>query len=284
MNEVWILIPVHNRRETTRACLSNLHRLGILDCYHVCVIDDASKDGTSEMLAEEYPQVHVLRGDGNLYWGGGIATGMAAARSANAAIHVWLNDDCLPDEGSIEILIERVQATRGMCGAVCRDPEQPCLITYSGSRVGVLGLVHPQPGRFEPADVMNGNLVAIHAETVERVGILDSGRFPHYGGDIAYCAHAKAQRIPTEIAGSATAINTRGRPLESFGLSKPAAAIFKEPFRIASPLYWPTHWQVLRLSYGWKAYLRWPAYFIRLFGLWRQSCARSKSGGVSVPR
>lgn len=274
MNQVWILIPVHNRRETTRACLSNLRRLGIFERCHVCVIDDASSDGTSKMLANEYPQAQVLQGDGNLYWGGGIATGMAAARSAKAEVHVWLNDDCLPDEGSIETVVNRVRETKGMCGGICRDPDDESLITYSGSQIGVPSLVQPPCGNYEAVDVMNGNMVAIHAEAVEQVGILDSKRFPHYGGDIAYCFRAKAMGLATEVAGSATAVNPRGRPLNSFGVSKPASAIFREPFRLASSLYWPTHWQVLRLCYGWEAYYRWPAYFLRLIGLWRDACRK----------
>lgn len=281
---IWIIIPVHNRRETTRACLSNLRALGELEKYQVCVVDDASTDGTAEMLAAEYPKIKVIQGNGHLYWGGGIATGMAAARAAKAEVHVWLNDDCLPDENSIACVVERAITTRGMCGGICRDSEDPTLVTYSGSNYGVSGLIQPLPGQYEAVDIMNGNLVAIHAEAVERVGILDSKRFPHYGGDIAYCFRAKAMGLATEVAGSATAVNHRGRPLDSFGVSKPASAIFKEPFRLASSLYWPTHWQVLRLCYGWKAYIRWPAYFLRLIGLWRQACAREKSACATVSR
>jgi GT2 family glycosyltransferase len=200
---------------------------------------------------------------------------MAAARAANAEVHVWLNDDCLPDEGSIEVLVNRVRETKGMCGGICRDPKNESLITYGGCQIGAAALVQPPAGHFEPSDVMNGNLVAIHTDAVERIGLLDSKRFPHYGGDTAYCINARFQNIATEIAGSATAVNPRGNSLEAFGLTKPANAIFNEPFRLASPLYLPTYWQVLRLSYGWKAYLRCPAYFIRLVKLWRQACKKA---------
>jgi GT2 family glycosyltransferase len=271
----WILIPVYNRLEVTRSCLNNLRKIGVFSNFTVCVIDDGCTDGTSEMLVDEFPKVHVIQGDGNLYWGGGISTGMAAARAANAEVHVWLNDDCLPDEGSIEVLVNRVRETKGMCGGICRDPKNESLITYGGCQIGAAALVQPPAGHFEPSDVMNGNLVAIHTDAVERIGLLDSKRFPHYGGDTAYCINARFQNIATEIAGSATAVNPRGNSLEAFGLTKPANAIFNEPFRLASPLYLPTYWQVLRLSYGWKAYLRCPAYFIRLVKLWRQACKKA---------
>ena len=165
---IWIIIPVHNRRETTRACLANLRAHGELEKFQVCVVDDASSDGTAEMLAAEYPEIKVIQGNGHLYWGGGIATGMMAARAASADVHVWLNDDCLPDENSIACVVERARTTRGMCGGICRDSEDPTLVTYSGSKYGVSGLIQPLPGQYEAVDIMNGNLVAIHAEAVER--------------------------------------------------------------------------------------------------------------------
>jgi GT2 family glycosyltransferase len=267
-SEVWILIPVYNRRETTRTCLANLQSLGVIKKFTVCVIDDASSDGTGEMLAGEYPEVRVIKGDGTLYWGGGIARGMDAAREANAEVHVWLNDDCLPDEGSIEIVVNRVRETKGMCGGICRDPENETVITYSGARSGELAGVNPAPGTYENVDVMNGNLVAIHTSVVGQIGIVDSARYPHYGGDVEYCYRAHSRGIITEISGSARARNRRESPNASFGKTKPASAVFREPFRIASSLYWPAYWNILKLSAGPMAFLRWPSYFVRLFRIW----------------
>jgi GT2 family glycosyltransferase len=269
--DIWLLIPVHNRRETTRRCLLNLETLEVPEKYTVCVIDDGCSDGTSEMLARDFGWVRVLAGDGNLYWGGGIARGMRECGERGAEVVVWLNDDCLPDAGAIETIVARARATRGICGGVCRDSEDPALITYSGMKAGRAGLVAPGPGNFETIDGMNGNLVAIHGDVVGKLGPLDARRFPHYGGDEAYCIAARRAGIPVEIAGSATAVNPRGRPFEAFGRTKPASAIFREPFRLSSCLYWPTHFNILRLAYGWRAYFRWPAYFLRLIRLWRSA-------------
>jgi GT2 family glycosyltransferase len=38
------------------------------------VLDGASNDGTSEAIAEQFPEVTVLHGDGQLYWNGGCGT------------------------------------------------------------------------------------------------------------------------------------------------------------------------------------------------------------------
>jgi GT2 family glycosyltransferase len=70
---VYIIIPVHNRKQITIACLENLNTCGDLQKYRVIVVDDGSKDGTAEAIREQYPMVEILTGDGNLWWMGAIA-------------------------------------------------------------------------------------------------------------------------------------------------------------------------------------------------------------------
>jgi len=64
---IYILIPVHNRKEFTRQCLLSL-RKQTYKKIKIVVIDDGSLDGTGGMLAREFPAVHVIKGDGNLWW------------------------------------------------------------------------------------------------------------------------------------------------------------------------------------------------------------------------
>ena len=76
---VYIIIPVHNRKEITLKCLDTLKQNGDLDKYYVIVIDDGSTDGTSEAIQSLYPDVIILTGDGNLWWTGAIKKGMEYA-------------------------------------------------------------------------------------------------------------------------------------------------------------------------------------------------------------
>ncbi|WP_052573641.1 glycosyltransferase family 2 protein [Haloferula sp. BvORR071] len=260
----WIIIPVHNRKAITRACLERLRAQGVFDRARVCVVDDACTDGTREMLESEFPQVHCVDGNGHLYWGGGILEGMKVAHAAGAGVMVWLNDDCLPAEGAIDHLIARVLETKGICGGVCRDPESPDTVTYSGTRVGEDDMVKPGPGEFLHVDLINGNLVAVHREVVDRIGLPPGRELPHYGGDSVYALRAGRVGIPCEVSGDAIATNPPNLYFDRFGKNKPAWWLLKEPFRIGSILYWPTYWRFLREAFGWRAYIRWPAYFIRL--------------------
>ena len=261
---LWIIIPVHNRREITRACLERLRAQGIFSRATVCVVDDACTDGTREMLESEYPAVRRVDGNGHLYWGGGILEGMKVAHPAGAEVMVWLNDDCLPAEGAIGRLIARALETRGICGGICRDPENPESITYSGTKVGHDEMVSPGPGEFEHVDLINGNLVAVHRDVVDRIGFPPGDELPHYGGDSIYALRAGRAGIACEVCGGATATNPPNLYFDRFGKAKPAWWLLKEPFRTGSIIYWPSYWRFLREAFGWHAYFRWPAYFIRL--------------------
>ena len=60
----WIIIPVHNRRATTRTCLERLRAQGLFERSTVCLVDDACTDGTREMVEAEFPEVWIADGDG----------------------------------------------------------------------------------------------------------------------------------------------------------------------------------------------------------------------------
>ena len=272
MDPPWIIIPVHNRMAHTRACLENLRSQSVFDWCTVCVVDDGCTDGTSAMLESEFPEVRVLRGDGYLFWGGAIALGMEAAFAAGAQVVVWLNDDCRPDPGSIDVVIRRVHESHGMCGGVCLDPDDPSVVTYSGATRTFLGrlnarLLRPEPGEFLPVDVINGNLVAVHRDLVAAIGPFPAGRFRHYGGDSVYCLRTRRAGKTAELAGSATARSRRDDPLGQFGRTKPVLALWREPFRVGSPLNLRANWFLLREAYGAWAWFRWPGYVWRLLRL-----------------
>ena len=87
--------------QETLACLRSLGAQQVPGvALDVFVLDDASSDGTSEAVAEQFPEVTVLHGDGELYWNGGMRRAFAAAiavgdfdyglRARAAGCSVWV--------------------------------------------------------------------------------------------------------------------------------------------------------------------------------------------------
>jgi len=99
---ISLVIPTYNRRETLRRCLAAALAQDLPD-YEVIVVDDASTDGTEEMVPREFPQVRYLRQERN--------RGPAAARNrglavAQGEIIAFTDDDCLLPPDFLSRLLE----------------------------------------------------------------------------------------------------------------------------------------------------------------------------------
>ena len=71
----------------------------------IIVVDNASTDGTSALLANRYPQVKVLRMPDNLGAGGAVAAGMAYAALEKRHDWVWTFDaDSAPNKDALQAL------------------------------------------------------------------------------------------------------------------------------------------------------------------------------------
>jgi GT2 family glycosyltransferase len=83
---VYVLAPVHNRREVTEKFI---HRLleQTYSNWHLVLIDDGSRDGTEAMARALVPSLTVLHGEGNWWWAGSLQQG-----------HDWLKQNARPDD------------------------------------------------------------------------------------------------------------------------------------------------------------------------------------------
>jgi GT2 family glycosyltransferase len=71
---IYILLPVHNRREVTRDFIDYL-KAQTWQNYHLVLIDDGSTDGTEQLVRERVENLTVIRGNGNWWWAGCLQQG-----------------------------------------------------------------------------------------------------------------------------------------------------------------------------------------------------------------
>ena len=110
---IYIVIPVHNRLEATRECLGSL-RCQTYKAFKIVVVDDGSTDGTSGLVSQEYPEVTVLKGKGELWWTGATNLGVRYALQdcrGDDYILTLNNDTFLPPE-YLETMISLSQGRR----------------------------------------------------------------------------------------------------------------------------------------------------------------------------
>src|SRR4051812_16275586 len=104
--KVALVIPVHNRRETTLQCLRSLSRIdgSGLD-LKIFIVDDGSRDETSDAIRHAFPDVVIIEGDGSLHYAGGTNRGISEALKWDPAYVVLMNDDAVFHEQFLQRLV-----------------------------------------------------------------------------------------------------------------------------------------------------------------------------------
>lgn len=251
-----LVIPVHNRRSITLACLRRLRDQGDLAWATPIVVDDGSSDGTGDAVRSEFPMAEIVRGTGSLFWTGATAAGMARAIQRQAAFIFWLNDDCEPRPRSLALLREAAAASGGAAGGVCMLPDGEVPI-YGGFRMnGVeLDFVSASPGQKIACDALNGNLACFTRAAVDACGLPDARAFPHALGDTDYTLRVRSRGFPVELVGSARAMATPNRPDNHaswlVGDTGPME-LWLGLLRKTSYAYLPANWRFLRRHCGWR--------------------------------
>jgi len=134
---IYIIVPVFNRKAIIECFLICLGKQTFRD-FTVIVVDDGSTDGTPALIAEKFPDVHLLHGDGNLWWTGATNFGIRHALTLAAADDAILviNDDIEIGPDYLASLYRVWQATpRALIGSVVVDINDPERIIDGGRLV-----------------------------------------------------------------------------------------------------------------------------------------------------
>jgi len=198
---VEIVAPVHNRREITLQCLKSLSGIETtgLD-VHIVIVDDGSTDGTSDAIRNEYSEVEIVSGDGNLWFTEGTNAGIRAALKHDPKYILAINDDGIFDSGFLRYLVETADKhPRSVIGPLLLLWDMPHKIfqtapvweTWSGGWRHWYGqTVWTIPNRPWKVSVIVGNCVLIPSEAIREAGLMDSTRFPNFG-DAEYTPRLK---------------------------------------------------------------------------------------------
>ena len=252
--KIFIIIPVHNRKQITLNCLESLSKNGDLEHYHVVVVDDGSPDGTAQAIQALYPDIVVLHGDGNLWWTEAIKKGMEYDYEQGAKFFIWLNDDTVPSRGCIPAIVtECTQHPNKIVSAQCYASSAFDVPTYGGQAKEFLSikLFHTPPGQTIACDCMSGNLVCLPRSVVEKIGYPPSKQLPHCLADIVYTWEAKKAGYELEVLGDATAVCAFNPMDEGWATSPiPMAKQWKLIPSFKSTLYPPAYWNSCKSFYG----------------------------------
>ncbi len=189
---IEVVTPVHNRKELTLRCLESLGRVDLTGVdLHIIVVDDGSTDGTADALAQEFPEVTVIKGDGSLWYTAGTNLGLKAALKNNPDFILAINNDCEFDPDFLQHMLASARAhARSVIGGVLvswDDRKRVFQVSpkwnvwWGGMRHWVKQIIDTLPEKAWEVELIVGNCVLFPAEAIREVGLMDAEHLPQYG-------------------------------------------------------------------------------------------------------
>lgn len=209
---VAVLLTCFNRKAKTLASLARLFEAK--EAYNnnldlsIFLTDDGSTDGTGHAVRALYPNATVLRGNGNLYWAGGMRNSWNEALKGDFDAFLLLNDDT----NVFPNLFSELLDTHEYClehhkmGGIYLGSTKDVntnTISYGGAK-----LTNPfwfnyhflEPnGAFQACELGNANIMMVAKEVVSKIGILSEG-YVHGVADYDYTLKAVKKEFPVLVA------------------------------------------------------------------------------------
>lgn len=209
--DLSLCIPTLNAKTLLRDCLQSIYANTRVITFEIIAVDNASQDGTVEMLQAEFPAVRLIVNDHNAGFSRPINQALRVSQGRYALL---LNNDTIVRPDALDRLVQFADAHPeiGICGpkVLNRDGtlQKQCrrsLATpwdlfcyFSGlaalfpkSRLFARYLVtYEDENKTHAVDAVSGSCMLIRRAVMDAIGLLDE-QFFAYQEDADYCFRAK---------------------------------------------------------------------------------------------
>jgi GT2 family glycosyltransferase len=191
MNPLAVLLTCFNRKASTIQCLKKLFDLKKdIDVY---LVDDNSTDGTYEEVTRQFPQVTLIKGNGNLFWNRGMHLAWTEAAKKDYDYYLWLNDDVILYPNCFEELFDcmKIVDSKGVISGIIESADKKKTL-YGGTDKNKK-LIYPN-GKLNLIRNLNGNVVLVPKYVFNKIGIFDPV-YHHDLGDVDYGLRSQRDEI-----------------------------------------------------------------------------------------
>ncbi len=252
---VFVLLPVHNRRDLTQKFLESLSSQTYPQ-IRLIIIDDGSTDATADMVLNMCPEAQIVKGDGSLWWGGCMQKAYQWLLQHDPAAEdmiLFANDDVTFDAHFVAKATTALrQMPRALLGAQLRDPASSA-IHESGVRADLRRFVFHTVAGSAQINCLPTRAMMLRWSDMRRIGGFHPRALPHYWADYEYTirAHRLGMRCFTtpDVAVTANPDTTGNHDLDAlvgwrflrqlFSIKTPLNPLYRTSFAIlASPGVW----------------------------------------------
>ncbi len=225
MLDLGIVIVSYNTRDLLRACLQSVYASQVDFAFDVCVVDNASPDGSAEMVAAEFPQTRLIANAENVGYPRANNQGLRAfgfkdapsneppANSPTFALLLNPDTEVPPDALArmLEFMSQHPDAgiagpklvrPNGALDLACRrafpSPEVSLYRMTGLSRLfphsrrfGRYNLTYLDPNQMTEVDSVVGAFMLVRATAIAQAGLMDE-QFFMYGEDLDWAYRIKA--------------------------------------------------------------------------------------------
>ena len=182
---VAIVLTWNSKRDIVE-CLRSLKHLAYPN-YEVIIVDNASTDGTPEILKNHFSDLTLIRNKINLGFGGGFNVGIKEAIKRKADYVVCLNSDIILGEHCFSELVKVGEMGRkvgGLC-PIAYYYDRPKRVNGAGGKIGIIHSKVFDSGKLDKGQyskpketgMLCGPALVLKVEALLDIGFLDTDYF-----------------------------------------------------------------------------------------------------------
>lgn len=214
---LYIIVPVHNRVKETLLFMDSIAQQSYKN-YKVIIVDDGSTDGTADIISGKYDKTIIIKGNGQLFWGGGINLGLDYVKknATDDDFIVLANNDVKVLNDTINNLLAHMENKLGVYHSLVLDLEGK--VISSGAKLInwiFFSTYHPLRNKYYDKiknfknieiDLMTARFVIFSFKVLRIYSKIDTENFPHYVGDNDFSMSLKKMGVKTYIVPSSRCI------------------------------------------------------------------------------
>ena len=174
-------------------CLNSIEKLNYpKNKIEVTVIDNGSQDGSSQIIAKKFPDIHLIKLEKDI--GLPASLNLGIVNSSGKYIFIG-NDDTVLEKNSIRFMVNYLEVNKNVAvlGGKVYYKYKPKKLSLS-----VCGFNYYLGSIRKPKDILDPNQVQwfqscaimIPSSVFKKIGLFDSGFYPLYFDDFDFCLRA----------------------------------------------------------------------------------------------
>jgi GT2 family glycosyltransferase len=234
--QLSIVIVTFNSAADITRCLESLTTAPPRTSHEIIVVDNASSDGTADLIRAQWPQVRVVDAGGNI---GFARANNLGIRLASGPLVLLLNPDtvvngtavdgltaCLDQHPGIAAVGPRIVDGRGrpelswgpMMSPLAEARQKLLVVGHARGWAVVSAAVDRRTAQSRDVDWVSGACLMARRADLQAIGLFDE-RFFLYTEDVDLCARLRAHGQRVHFLASVRIVHHRGRS----GASAPSA-------------------------------------------------------------